>query len=375
MSVPKPSPKHTPSSASAYEKLQSDIDAFYEIICNTEVDVFDLLDKTNDEYFTISCTRCATSTQHVINAKLFQSIVMAMSANLEKMPPSATRDKCNTVLFEFLRTVNRKGLRPYVDSAVMKTPEWGMVLALFNDFKEEEYALRNDMCQQYDSMDSETKTKQLYEAGLYKYECRKHDKETHFISAFDIEELKESLHEVFQSEVLGHELPEKLQILADNMYASKKRKFGNYYVAHTPLIAPQVSKKTEKLKEKKLTPNQALHIASVEKRQARLAKNPTYILNPDTVATDWLVEFQICGRKIAHETIEDAELHRLTQYAHMEESAVESYKCPYSDHYHVGRNSGVEVSVEEKAQAGYRWYRKDILKANDFIQRIMLEGF
>lgn len=61
----------------------------------------------------------------------------------------------------------------------MKTSEWGMVLALFNDFKEEEYA-RNDMCQQYDSMDSETKTKQLYEAGLYKYECHKHDKETSF---------------------------------------------------------------------------------------------------------------------------------------------------------------------------------------------------
>lgn len=70
-----------------------------------------------------------------------------------------------------------------------------------------------------------------------------------------------------------------------------------------------------------------------------------------------LLEWYRCGRKVAHESLATAEAKMKPE---QKIQGYESYKCPYGEHYHIGRkmSNGSNKIVMEHAHKAYLMYRK-----------------
>jgi hypothetical protein len=95
-----------------------------------------------------------------------------------------------------------------------------------------------------------------------------------------------------------------------------------------------------------------------------------YILKPHLMSEDWLIEYHVCGRKVAYKKVSEALIYKHTNF----QEGYDVYECPYCSHWHYGRK-GNPVSPTVQAKRGLRWYKQNHKKANAFIHKIMLEDF
>lgn len=95
-----------------------------------------------------------------------------------------------------------------------------------------------------------------------------------------------------------------------------------------------------------------------------------YILKPHLMSDDWLIEYHVCGRKVAYAKVSEALIYKHTNF----QEGYEVYECPYCSNWHYGRK-GNPVAPNVQAKRGLRWYKLNHKKANAFIHKIMLEDF
>lgn len=95
-----------------------------------------------------------------------------------------------------------------------------------------------------------------------------------------------------------------------------------------------------------------------------------YILKPHLMSEDWLIEYNVCGRKVAYTKVSDALIYKHTNF----QEGYEVYECSYCSNWHYGRK-GHPASPAVQAKRGLRWYKRNHKKANAFIHKIMLEDF
>ena len=95
-----------------------------------------------------------------------------------------------------------------------------------------------------------------------------------------------------------------------------------------------------------------------------------YILKPHLMSEDWLIEYHVCGRKVAYKKVSEALIYKHTNF----QEGYDVYECPYCSNWHYGRK-GKPVSPAVQARRGLRWYKRNHKKANAFIHKIMLEDF
>lgn len=95
-----------------------------------------------------------------------------------------------------------------------------------------------------------------------------------------------------------------------------------------------------------------------------------YILKPHLMSEDWLIEYHVCGRKVAYEKVSEALIYKHTNFR----EGYDVYECPYCSNWHYGRK-GHPVSPAVQAKRGLRWYKRNHKKANAFIHKIMMEEF
>lgn len=95
-----------------------------------------------------------------------------------------------------------------------------------------------------------------------------------------------------------------------------------------------------------------------------------YILKPHLMSEDWLIEYHVCGRKVAYKKVSEALIYKHTNF----QEGYDVYECPYCSHWHYGRK-GKPVPPAIQAKRGLRWYKLNHRKANIFIHKIMMEEF
>lgn len=95
-----------------------------------------------------------------------------------------------------------------------------------------------------------------------------------------------------------------------------------------------------------------------------------YILKPHLMSEDWLIEYHVCGRKVAYKKVSEALIYKHTNF----QEGYDVYECPYCSHWHYGRK-GKAVPPAIQAKRGLRWYKLNHRKANIFIHKIMMEDF
>lgn len=98
-----------------------------------------------------------------------------------------------------------------------------------------------------------------------------------------------------------------------------------------------------------------------------------FIVPPETVHPDLLIEYFYCGRKLRFLAAEDAANHKDTTFTEKNTNSV--YKCAYGDHYHIGR-TGERAKKGNQAygkdvKAGFYWYKSSVKRANRFMWAIM----
>lgn len=100
-----------------------------------------------------------------------------------------------------------------------------------------------------------------------------------------------------------------------------------------------------------------------------------YILPPHLMSEEWLVEYQVCGRKVAHSSLEEAQVWKDARPLEMKEG-YNAYACAYCSLWHWGRQRKPSIgnySSKRQAKAGLLWYKSNHKKANIFIHRLMFE--
>lgn len=95
-----------------------------------------------------------------------------------------------------------------------------------------------------------------------------------------------------------------------------------------------------------------------------------YILKPHLMSEDWLIEYHVCGRKVAYTKVSEALIYKHTNF----QEGYDVYECSYCSNWHYGRK-GQPVSSSIQAKRGLRWYKRNHKKANIFIHKIMMEDF
>jgi hypothetical protein len=99
-----------------------------------------------------------------------------------------------------------------------------------------------------------------------------------------------------------------------------------------------------------------------------------YILPPELVSIDLMVEYMVCGRKRHYSSPGEA-AKGIREFTNVEADGVkEVYACPHCDGYHYGTNSKKPLNRRKTAASGFMWYCRKPAIANRFIHRIMTEG-
>lgn len=100
-----------------------------------------------------------------------------------------------------------------------------------------------------------------------------------------------------------------------------------------------------------------------------------FIVPPETVHPDLLVEYFYCGRKRRFEQAVEALTHSDSSFA--EDSTNSVYLCKYGNHYHIGRagsRTKKQTTYRKDVSNGLRWYVQDPRRANRFMWAVMNFG-
>lgn len=374
------------TSESPLENLHTTIDAFYDFMCNKETLPLEQILKLDDKHdFAFLCSRCGDA--HAEHGRVWSMLAVAIKQNYpaEDHPEY---EEYFRVRREFMSEVKHIDVRDYAEPFIKETDEWQYVEAALEDQKKDIETFLESLCRSH--VTPETAKDVAVVVGYY---CDKHDT-NHYITP--------QRNNEFRSSIGGARVPEQylpmLSKLAQRIVLRDlSAKFRDFIADHpqtkTDSIAFQVTQK-QKQAQKAANREKEMKAAALKAEKKAAAKelivkkkkskktnknNPLvhdpkfYILKPELMSDEWLAEYHVCGRKVAHPTVSDALVFKHTNGL---EEEYKAYECPYCSGWHLGREGkGITEPTSKLAKKGLFWYRRNYKKANIFIHRIMMEEF
>lgn len=368
------------------ENMSALIEEFYSLMCNMETLSLEQVKKLDEKPdFAFICKRCETN--HAGPAHIWNAVV----ANIAKNTPAY-----GDPLFEeykdrrkdFFKEVKHIKIRDYAEPFLRASDE--------GKFIEEAAQRQKDTIETFMQKVCSSKITPETEAShniVISYYCDKHET-THYITP------QQNNH--YRSMINGAHVPEDLipflskhsqRIVLRDASAVFREWNESHPCNKVDSIANQ-KKQEEKAVRRELEEVrvQAALGKKAKKQEAKasLTKKKTttktketnntydnpqlYILKPHLMSEEWLIEYQICGRKVSYSQVSEALIFKHTNTAPGE---YEVYECPYCSGWHLGHKTKKEETSTpaRQAKSGLFWYRRNHKKANAFIHKIMLEDF
>lgn len=114
------------------------------------------------------------------------------------------------------------------------------------------------------------------------------------------------------------------------------------------------------------------HRGKTQQSESKVEDQRFYILPPHLMTEEWLVEYQVCGRKKTWDTFAEADEMKKSFPLELKDI----YECPFCSKWHWGHKNEKAMTTDaakNQAKRGLFWYQRNHVKANIFIHRIMHE--
>lgn len=209
------------------------------------------------------------------------------------------------------------------------------------------------------------------QSSLLRFDCVRHGRGAHYITQQDWKDFKNDLDD---STSFLNELSELPAILKEFIRIEMKKKSVKMWeqFVHERIIATfskedsTSSKNKQRSKKRKQLQKTSVVTSDVTLPESTAMK---YIVPPDFVPRDLLIEYHVCGRKIQYSTEAEAAAKMVANGC---PPVYSTYKCSYCPGFHYGAGEG-KNSAGSSARSGLRWYTKNAEKANKFMYKIMTE--
>jgi hypothetical protein len=391
------------TSESAVENLHALIEEFYNVMCNDAVlppEEIIKLDDRRDFAFTCKC-----GSMHVGHGRIWSVVATTINQNAPAEDhPEVEEYKLHRK--EFMAEVEHIKIRDYAEPFLKETEEWKYVEAAISHHQKLISDFMTSLC-----TSKVTPEKEAAHNLIVAYYCNKHET-NHYVSPQKNNE--------FRTRVSGGRVPdeflpflcklserivlrdtsaafrdwaeanpqEKIENVANRRRQEEKAARRIVDMAHREAVAIQAESRKAKNRAKAASAAKARLLVKKAKGEAKalLAKSEVpgppqgpavtfddpnlYILKPNLMSEDWLIEYHVCGRKVAYKKVSEALIYKHTNF----QEGYDVYECPYCSHWHYGRK-GKPVAPAIQAKRGLRWYKMNHKKANIFIHRIMMEDF
>lgn len=385
------------TSESLVANLEALANEFYAVMCNDKVPSPEEAIKLDDKHdFAFSC-KCGR--KHFGRGHIW-SVVATTINNATPSEDHPEREAYVNLRKQFMTEVQHFKIRDYAEPFLRASPEGFYIEAAINKQKKIIAEFQRYLCQSKITPETDTASN-----IVVAYFCEKHDTD-HYVSP--------QKNNAFRSSISGSHVPQEFLpflcklsqriVLRDTSAvfrewseAHPQHKVQSFFhkkrldakasrkVAEMVRQAEQSSSKEEKQKAKAAAKtrilnknaseaNKALVSASTQsplKESAFVVDNSNlYILPPHLMSEEWLIEYLVCGRKVAYEKVSEALIYKHLNF----QEGYDVYECSYCDNWHYGRK-GKPVSPSVQAKRGLRWYKHNHKKANIFLHRIMMEEF
>lgn len=366
------------------ENLRSLIAEFYNVMCNTETLSLEEIKKLDEKRdFAFVCKACGSN--HVGHGHIWSMVVTTIAKNTPEKD-SPLFEEYLLIRKEFLSEVEHIKIRDYAEPFLLASDEGQYIEAAAQRQRDAIKTFMEKICSS--KITPETEASHTIVVSYY---CEKHET-THYVTP--------QQNNYYRSMINGAHVPEDLiPFLSKHSQRIVLRDasavFREWNVAHPhDKVASIANRKRQEEKAVRRELDTVRVEAANEKKatkqaaKARMTKKKTktasssysdpqlYILKPNLMSEDWLIEYHVCGRKAAYEKVSEALIFKHTQTAPGE---YEVYECPYCAGWHLGHKTKKEDSADStrqrQAKSGLYWYRRNHKKANAFIHKIMLEDF
>lgn len=370
----------SPVALTPVEVLQNIVAEFRTNTCAKSIAPEKLTNEDSEKYFAYYCEHCDTN--HGAERSEWAKAVAQVKDNY---PENSNPDynAYATMAIQMVHKVKHFDIRDYVESYVKSTSEYLYVTKAINASQRTQVGFMEFLCK------SEVTSENTHAETVIRYDCLKCNA-AHYVTSNDFNLMKKEINESKKGVWLAARVSKQAKRLYLREVSQLNRLFfeNNLFEKETSIAFLNTLEKKKKNREKeaiarahnrKMNPSAKKKAKSpvIESAPAKPAVDSTiqnpirlYILPPHLMTQELLIEYQKCGRKIAHNTLEEA---KLAYVGHSLEGH-SFYKCLYEDHYHYGRGDGkVTGSPASQAKSGLTWYKNNYKKANRFIHRIMLE--
>lgn len=388
------------TSESVVENLHALTAEFYNVMCNSEVPPVEEVAKMSRREFAYAC-KCGSN--HVEHGSLWAVVSKKIRENTpdEDHPEF---DEYAQLRKEFMDEVKHIHVRDYAEPFLKQTEEWKYVEAALQAQLAAMAEFEKFVCSSEITLETVTA-----HDIIVSYYCEEHGKD-HFISPERNNHYRYLMGgNYIPKEYLPHLCKLSQQIIGRDTSAifrewielhpqNKVDSIGNRRLRkekaertaleierQAAAAAIRVAGKSKnQLAAAKRVKNKAKGEAKAARARELRATRTTsasvssvvyadpnlYILKPHLMSEDWLIEYHVCGRKVAYKKVSEALIYKHTNF----QEGYDVYECPYCTNWHYGRK-GHPVSPAVQAKRGLRWYKMNHRKANIFIHRIMMEEF
>lgn len=355
-------------SDSLVENLKTVTDWFYNTMCNApEMSLDEMRNMDTKKYFAFHCAKCGAD--HAGKKAIWSAIVPVLNHH--------TPEKDSPEFQEYV--IRRKGffkqvqffdVRDYAEPFLKASSEGEVITAAIHEHQRIMAEFSQLIC------NSTATYKDIHVSHIVVFECSEHG--THNIPA--------PVNKMYRSLINGAKVPYKFanklskvsQRIILRETSASYREF-NETNPYKKIENPCEEGRLETIAKKKAdsraaeVAKQARKKSAAKTHQRRKAElewvNPAlYILPPHLMSAEWLIEYQVCGRKTRF-TYKAALAHK----ARYNQDDYNIYQCSYCSSWHYGHMTN-GTSTNTLMKRGLKWYRSNPKKANIFIHRIMMEG-
>lgn len=377
---------------SPVESLRAVIAEFYRVLCETSYAKTpeDIVGESMRNYVAYAC-RCENI--HVIKKDVWSSFRKTIRENTPTNQ-SAEYEEYVTLAHSFFHETNELDMRKVMEPLISNTDEGKLIEEALSVQLERMNELAQAICSSEVTLTNCTDMNHLTS-----FECAEHQT-THYLKPNDYNMRHKSITAEGASSYLRGEVSNlAFRILAQKSSAAHREFMEKYPPVRVPNTNRTTPMRSAEEREQRRIGKANLRAKKQEKAIAKSKKerltqkeapflntfdNPNlYILKPSLMSEEWLIEYNVCGRKNAFSSREEAEAERDSHYSKKREvrpdEEKEAYACSYCSQWHYGRTPykrrATKNRRERQARNGLFWYKKDYKKANIFIHKIIFEDW
>lgn len=386
------------TSESAVENLHALTAEFYNVMCNDSVLPPEAIVKLDDKRDFAFICKCGST--HVGHGHIWSVVATTINKNTpDEDHPEAEEYKLQRKLF--MDEVEHIKIRDYAEPFLRASGEGPYIEAAITNHQKIISDFMDSLC-----FSKVTPEKEAAHNVIVAYYCKKHETE-HYVSPQKNNEFRKKvsggkvsdeflpfLSKLSQRIVLRDTSAvfreweeanpqQKMKNIANHRRQEAKAARRILETARQEAAAIRSASKMTKEQTKSAAEARILLKKAKVEAKALLAKSKSpstavitdddpnlYILKPHLMSEDWLIEYHVCGRKVAYGKVSEALIYKHTHF----QEGYDVYECPYCSNWHYGRK-GKPVTPAVQARRGLRWYKRNHKKANAFIHKIMLEDF